>query len=212
MYVFFYIGFFSLCPNYQNDISPNLTSQVIITSTSILRVLPDDPNWVHFQHWTQAYKNFTELDKLKRWKISHAVAKLLIGGLIIPEKVLVLDSVQSRNFRGKLSPDETIAFKLETLQQRKGLGDGCGDSSLLKGLDYFPSGSVVDGLSAALLGQCQMKRIKGSLCVSWPEFGVSVATFVKTLLLKNVLPELENGFDSNGEDVFGFGFGKVRGF
>jgi hypothetical protein len=136
---------------------------------------------------------------------SHAVAKLLIGGQIIPEKVLVLDSVQSRNFRGKLSPDETIAFKLETLQQRKGLGDGCGDSSLSKGLDYFPSGSVVDGLSAALLGRCQMKRMKGTLCVSWPEFGVSVATFVKTLLLKNVLPELENGFDSKGEDVFGFG-------
>ncbi|KAH7833994.1 hypothetical protein Vadar_011727 [Vaccinium darrowii] len=122
--------------------------------------------------------NFTELDKLKRWKI---------------------------NFRGKLSPDETIAFKLETLQQRKGLGDGCGDSSLLKGLDYFPSGSIVDGLSAALLGRCQMKRMKGTLCVSWPEFDVSVATFVKTLLLKNVLPELENGFDSKGEDVFGFG-------
>lgn len=119
--------------------------------------------------------------------------------------MLVLDSVQSRNFRGKLSPDETTAFKLETSKQRKGLGDGCGDSSLLKGLDYFPSGSVVDGLSAALLGRCQMNKMKGTLCVSWPEFGGSVATFVKTLLLKNVLPELEYGFDSESEGVFGFG-------
>ncbi|KAF7131871.1 hypothetical protein RHSIM_Rhsim09G0117300 [Rhododendron simsii] len=135
---------------------------------------------------------------------SHAVAKLLIGEQIIPEKVLVLDSVQSRNFRGKLSPDETIAFKLETSQQRKGLGDGCGDSSLLKGLDYYPSGSVVDGLGAALLGRCQMKKMKGTLCVSWPEFGGSVATVVKTLLVNN-LPELEYVFDSDSEDVFGFG-------
>ncbi|KAK9275348.1 hypothetical protein L1049_022612 [Liquidambar formosana] len=32
----------------------------------------------------------------------HLVAKLLIGEQIIPERVLILDSVQSRNFRGKL--------------------------------------------------------------------------------------------------------------
>ncbi|CAL5350024.1 unnamed protein product [Camellia sinensis] len=123
---------------------------------------------------------------------SHAVAKLLIGEQIVPEKVLILDSIQSRNFRGKLSPDETFAFKLETSQQRKRLGnDGCGDSSLLKGIDYFPSGSMVDGLSAALLGQCQMKKIKGTVCVSWPEFGGSVALLVKSLLLKDVLPGFE---------------------
>ncbi|KAI7996126.1 Peroxidase 11 [Camellia lanceoleosa] len=133
---------------------------------------------------------------------SHAVAKLLIGEQIVPEKVLILDSIQSRNFRGKLSPDETFAFKLETSQQRKRLGnDGCGDSSLLKGIDYFPSGSMVDGLSAALLGQCQMKKIKGTLCVSWPEFGGSVASLVKSLLLKDVLPGFEYSIvDGEGGD------------
>ncbi|GFZ00183.1 hypothetical protein Acr_13g0015820 [Actinidia rufa] len=132
---------------------------------------------------------------------SHAVAKLLIGEQIVPEKVLILDSVQSRNFRGKLSPDETFAFKLETSQQRKGLGDGFGDSLLLKHVDYFPSGSVVDGLSAALLSRCQVKKIKGILYLSWPEFGSSVASLVKSLLVKDVLPGLEHYLDGEGEDA-----------
>uniref|UniRef100_A0A5B7CDN7 Proteasome assembly chaperone 1 n=1 Tax=Davidia involucrata TaxID=16924 RepID=A0A5B7CDN7_DAVIN len=131
---------------------------------------------------------------------SHAVAKLLIGEQVVPERVLILDSVQSRNFRGKLSPDERIAFKLETSLERKGLGDDCGDSSLLKGLDYFPSGSVVDGLAAALLGRCQMEKIKGTLCVSWPEFGSSVMLLVKSLLLKHVLPGLEYSTVGNDEE------------
>ncbi|XP_059655602.1 uncharacterized protein LOC132302698 [Cornus florida] len=124
---------------------------------------------------------------------SHAVAKLLIGEQIVPERVLILDSVQSRNFRGKLSPDETFAFKLETSLERK-------DPTLLKGLDYFPSGSVVDGLAPALLGRCQMKKIKGTLCVSWPEFGGSVMSLVKSLLLKDVLPRLECNSDGDSEE------------
>ncbi|KAA8529274.1 hypothetical protein F0562_033927 [Nyssa sinensis] len=131
---------------------------------------------------------------------SHAVAKLLIGEQIIPERVLILDSVQSRNFRGRLSSDETYAFKLETSVERKGLDDGFGDSSLLRGLDYFPSGSVIDGLGAALLGRCQMKMIKGTLCVSWPEFGGSVMSMVKSLLLKDVLPGLEYSIDGEVEE------------
>lgn len=116
---------------------------------------------------------------------SHIVAKLLIGEEIVPERVVVLDTVQSRNFRGKLSPDETFGFKLETSSERKELGGG------LKGLEYFPSGSVVDGLGAALLGRCQMRNIKGSLCVTWPEFGVDVVSLVKSLLIDNVLPGLD---------------------
>ncbi|PSR91234.1 Proteasome inhibitor PI31 subunit like [Actinidia chinensis var. chinensis] len=140
---------------------------------------------------------------------SHAVAKLLIGEQIVPENVLILDLVQSRNFRGKLSPDETFAFKLETTQLRKKLGDGSGDSSLLKGLDYFPSGSVVDGLSAALLGRCQMKKIKGTLCVSWPEFGGPVASLVKSLLLKDALPGLEYSIHGEVDDVC-LKFGRLK--
>ncbi|EEF47649.1 uncharacterized protein LOC8264619 [Ricinus communis] len=122
---------------------------------------------------------------------SNAVAKLLIGGQIIPERVLILDSIQSQNFRGKLSPDETHAFKLETLAERKGQVDGCGGSSFLKGLEYFPSGSMVDGLSAALLAQCQMRNIRGTLCVSWPEYGGSVIALVKSILQKNVLHDFD---------------------
>ncbi|KAH8500886.1 hypothetical protein H0E87_015925 [Populus deltoides] len=123
---------------------------------------------------------------------SIAVAKLLIGDQIIPERVLILDSVQNQNFRGRLAPDEINAFKLETSAERKGLGDdGCGGSSLLKGLDYFPSGSVLDGLAAALLARCQMRKIRGTLCVSWPQHGVSVVAMVKSLLQRNVL----HGFD-----------------
>lgn len=112
---------------------------------------------------------------------SHIVAKLLIGEQIIPERVLILDSVQTRNFRGKLSLDETYAFKLETSPERKG------DSSLLKGVDYFPSGSMIDGFAAALLGRCQLKKIKGTVCVTWPEYGGSVVSLLKSLLHKNVL-------------------------
>lgn len=128
---------------------------------------------------------------------SNIVAKLLIGEQIIPERVLILDSVQSQNFRGKLPPDETYAFKLETSAETKGLYEGCGNSLLLKGLDYFPSGSVVDGLAAALLARCQMRNIRGTLCVSWPQYGGSAVALVKSLLHRNVL----HGFDlsSGGE-------------
>lgn len=130
---------------------------------------------------------------------SHAVAKLLIGEQIIPERVLILDSVQSCNYRGKLSRDDTFALKLETSLER----NGGGDSPLLRGLDYFPSGSLVDGLAAALLGRCQMKKIKGTLCVSWPEFGGPVSSLIKRLLLKDVLPGLEH--NSVEDECLSFG-------
>lgn len=120
----------------------------------------------------------------------HSISKMLIGEEMVLERVLILASVQSRNFRGRLSPDETFALKLETSSERLS-----GDLSLLKGLDYFPSGSMIDGLAAALLSQCEMKNIKGALCVSWPEFGTSVVSLLKSLLQKNVLPNLD--FSSN---------------
>ncbi|KAK1419805.1 hypothetical protein QVD17_29163 [Tagetes erecta] len=123
---------------------------------------------------------------------SHAIAKTLIGQQIIPERVLILDSVQSRNFRGRISTDDTFAMKLETSVERKGI-------PLLKKLNYFPSGSVVEGLGAALLGRCQMKNIKATLCVSWPESGGSVTSIVKDLLLKDVLSDMEVKIDADGE-------------
>ncbi|CAN0913235.1 hypothetical protein LINGRAHAP2_LOCUS27796 [Linum grandiflorum] len=124
---------------------------------------------------------------------SNIVAKLLVGDQIVPERVLILGSVQSQNFRGKLSPDETYAFKLETLEERKG-------SSLLKGIDYFPSGSMVDGLAAALLARWQMKNVRGTLCVSWPDHGSAVITLVKSLLKNDVLQGFDLSSTAGAED------------
>ncbi|KAF6139120.1 hypothetical protein GIB67_009963 [Kingdonia uniflora] len=101
------------------------------------------------------------------------------------EKVVVLDSIQGRNFRGKLPPDETLGFKLETNEQRL-------VGSVVRGLDYFTSGSVVDGLGAAILARCQMRKSLGTLCVTWPEFGGSAMLMVKSVL-REVLPEVEFG-------------------
>ncbi|CAI9785325.1 unnamed protein product [Fraxinus pennsylvanica] len=131
---------------------------------------------------------------------SHAVAKLLIGEQIIPERVLILDSVQSRNFRGKLSPDDVFAVKLETSLERR--SSDTGYSPLIKGLDYFPSGSVVEGLAAALLSQCQLKKIKGTLFVSWPHFGVSVISLIKSLLLRDVFTGISTSSDVDLENEY----------
>ncbi|KAJ0677922.1 hypothetical protein HanRHA438_Chr12g0547001 [Helianthus annuus] len=133
---------------------------------------------------------------------AHTIAKTLIGEHIIPERVLILDSVQSRNFRGRISTDDTFAMKLETSMERNGV-------PLLKNMKYFPSGSVVEGLGAALLGRCQMKNIKATLCVSWPESGGSVTSAVKDLLLTDVLCGVEVRIDANGEDE-GLRFGHTN--
>ncbi|WCJ35739.1 hypothetical protein M5689_016976 [Euphorbia peplus] len=130
---------------------------------------------------------------------SNAVAKLLIGGQIIPEKVLILDSIQSQNFRGKLYRDETCAFKLETLAERKWQENGSGGSSLVKDLDYFPSGSMVDGLSAALLARCQMLNFRGTLCISWPAHGTSSVTLIKSILQRSVLRGLKLSSDGDAK-------------
>ncbi|GAB4840202.1 hypothetical protein Ancab_020967 [Ancistrocladus abbreviatus] len=120
---------------------------------------------------------------------SHAVTKLLLGGQIVPDRVVILDSIQPQKFRGKLSWDETYAYKLQTSAEMK--GNGHEGSCLLKDVDYFPSGSVVDGLGAALLAQCQIRNIKGTLCVTWPEFGNSGLLLLRSLLRKDILPSLD---------------------
>ncbi|XP_065879994.1 uncharacterized protein [Euphorbia lathyris] len=130
---------------------------------------------------------------------SKAVAKLLIGKQIIPERVLILESIQSQNFRGRLSRDDTCAFKLETLAERKCQENGSGGSPLVKDLEYFPSGSMVDGLSAALLARCQMENIRGTLCVSWPGHGTSGVTLIKSILQRNVLQGLKLTADGDAK-------------
>ncbi|PKI62507.1 uncharacterized protein LOC116198481 [Punica granatum] len=137
----------------------------------------------------------------------HAIAKMLIGEQIVPDRVLILASVQSQNFRGRLSADESFALKLETSKERKDSVRGSGSSSLLKGLEYFPSGSMVDGLAAALLARCEMRNIKGALCVSWPEFDSSLVSLLKSILQKNVLPGVDFGLCNGGrDDLRSFGF------
>ncbi|KAL8217653.1 hypothetical protein R6Q57_021026 [Mikania cordata] len=84
-------------------------------------------------------------------------------------------------------------MKLETSVERKGV-------PLLKNLKYFPSGSVAEGVGAALLACCQMKNRKASLCVSWPESGGSVTSMVQALLLKVVLHDMELRIDANSDD------------
>lgn len=130
---------------------------------------------------------------------ANAVARLLIGEKITPQRVLILDSVQSHNFRGRLSPDETIAFKLETSLERK---HSDGNASFVKGMDYYPSGSMVDGLAAALLSRCQLKKIKGTLCLSWPDFGTPVMSLVKSLLVGNVLSGVNYTIDEDYEKAY----------
>ncbi|KAK6931411.1 hypothetical protein RJ641_003204 [Dillenia turbinata] len=137
-------------------------------------------------------------------EICHAVAKLLIGDQIAPERVLILDSIKSQNFRGRLSPDETFGFKLETTMERLG-------GSMLKEIEYFPSGSMVDGLAAALIARCQMKKIKGTLCVTWPGHGGSAVSLVKSMIIKDVLPQLKVSVDGKLEGESGrFGQNKSR--
>ncbi|KAG2276344.1 hypothetical protein Bca52824_058899 [Brassica carinata] len=117
---------------------------------------------------------------------SNLVLRLLICQDIITKRVIIMDSLQSRNFRGRLSPDETLAAKLETSSEKKAA------TTSRVNLDYFPSGSVIDGLSASLLSRCQVKNIRCSLVVSWPEFGPSVIRFVGALL-KSIVPSLDVG-------------------
>ncbi|XP_058101058.1 uncharacterized protein LOC131245545 [Magnolia sinica] len=123
---------------------------------------------------------------------SYVVARSLLTE-IRPETVVVFDSIQSRNFRGKLPIDETFAFKLETSKQRAA-------DPTVRGLEYFPSGSVIDGLAAAVLARCQIEKIKGTLCVSWPESGNSAVVLLRCLM-KDVLPDLEFVCDSGSDQI-----------
>jgi hypothetical protein len=113
------------------------------------------------------------------------VAKCLIGSVGV-DQVVIFDCMKSQNYRGRIEVDETLAFKLETKQQRLDRGN-----LTVNGVDHLPSGSVMDGLGAAILTECQMKGIKGTLLATWPEnggFGV----------LKMVFKEL--GFDVGGTE------------
>ena len=73
-----------------------------------------------------------------------------------------MGSIPSHQFIGKLSSDETLIFKLKTLAELLDENDG-----VLKGVPYYPSGSMIDGLAATFLMQCHVMKLKGQLLVSW---------------------------------------------
>ncbi|CAK8537408.1 unnamed protein product [Lathyrus sativus] len=124
---------------------------------------------------------------------AYAVADVLLNDRIRPDSVVILDSIQTMNHRGLLSSDEAVAFKLESSGERKkAVGE-----KLLGELEYYPSGSVVDGLGAAILGRCQILNLRASLCVSWPQFDPSVVLLLKDLV--RPLVEFDFGFNGNEE-------------
>ncbi|KAJ0989349.1 hypothetical protein J5N97_007705 [Dioscorea zingiberensis] len=126
-----------------------------------------------------------------------AVARAVVRGLTA-ERVVVLDSIKRGNYRGRLTGDEAVGVKLETAEQRR---EGGGVA-----MEWMPEGSVVDGLGAAVMGECQMRRIKGTLCVTWPDQGrPSVVPLLGTVMkglgldvdvdVAGVEGELGGGFD-----------------
>jgi len=135
---------------------------------------------------------------------AYAVAEILLNNQIRPDSVIILDSIQPMNHRGLLSSDEAVAFKLESFAERK----KADEEKLLGGLEYYPSGSVVDGLGAAILGRCQILKIRASLCVTWPQFDSDVVLLLKDLL--RGLGEFE--FVFSDDEVFKFGRSKDHVF
>lgn len=68
---------------------------------------------------------------------------------------------------------------------------GKGEKMLGGGLEYYPSGSVVDGLGAAILGRCQILNVRASLFLSWPQFDDSAVSLLKGGLRNGVLRGLD---------------------
>ncbi|XP_062189765.1 uncharacterized protein LOC133892817 [Phragmites australis] len=104
---------------------------------------------------------------------ARAAARALVSTLQ-PEEVLVLDAVRSGAYRGRLAADEPVEGKLETRAARRqgGVGAARGVAALA------PPGSVVDGLGAAVVAECEIRGKAASMVVTWPagarpaEFGV----------------------------------------
>ncbi|KAL2608672.1 hypothetical protein R1flu_027245 [Riccia fluitans] len=117
---------------------------------------------------------------------------------IQPERVLILGLTPIYHFRGKLSSDEPSYFLLETdHQKREGKADliysKMEEMEDLKPVaPYYPSGSLVDGLAAALLTHSQLRGIRGRLLLTWPAEDYRLAQMLAATLT-NVLRSIPEG-------------------
>jgi len=183
----------------------NLLTPQTLTSSLILPELPlSHPNNTINIHSLSSTILLAAVQNPIPHNRAYAVAEILLNNQIRPDSVIILDSIQPMNHRGLLSSDEAVAFKLESFAERK----KADEEKLLSGLEYYPSGSVVDGLGAAILGRCQILKIRASLCVSWPQFDSDVVLLLKDLL--RGLGEFEFGFSD--DEVFKFGRSKDHVF
>ena len=119
------------------------------------------------------------------------MAKVFLGG-VSADEVLILDSVRSGCFRGRLSADDFLEFKLETSAKK-----AVGSFPALRQVPYYPTGSVADGLGAALLAECQMRRLKGTLCLTWNGDNGGFSSSIENLF-RDLLPELVISLGSKG--------------
>lgn len=123
---------------------------------------------------------------------ARAVAKTLQAG-IKAERILVLDVIRAGNFRGRVDVDEGMVFKLESeVERRRDVNQN------LKTVEYLPTGSVMDGVGAAVLAECQMRKVRGTIVATWPENEKNGCNFLLVLgnILRNFLPEVDLGYSA----------------
>eukprot|EP00252_Welwitschia_mirabilis_P005295 TRINITY_DN15803_c0_g1_i8.p1 TRINITY_DN15803_c0_g1~~TRINITY_DN15803_c0_g1_i8.p1 ORF type:complete len:203 (+),score=6.38 TRINITY_DN15803_c0_g1_i8:259-867(+) len=125
-----------------------------------------------------------------------AFAKVLLREMR-PANVVISGAISRHQFRGKLSADDTFIFKFETVEQRRENNEALDD------VHYFPSGSIIDGLAAALISRCQILKLKASLDVPWPEAESSVVKILCSVFEK-LCPGAE--WDVSVETPFYIGF------
>ncbi|XP_037409563.1 uncharacterized protein LOC119272074 [Triticum dicoccoides] len=148
--------------------SPAPRLLVVLISPTSLALLPSPPPPLH----ASLLLPDLPLNAIPAHR-TRAAARSLISGLQ-PEEVLVLDAVRSGAYRGRLSADELVEGKLETgaARRRGGVGAAKGVAALA------PPGSVMDGLGAAVMTECEIRGKAASMVVTWPaaarpsDFGV----------------------------------------